>query len=93
MAGIQHAGDIRMGERRQDLPLLEEALALRVAGAWRKQLHGETLGHFAIGALGQIDRAHAAASDQVQQPVGAAAPALTFELRRARGWRRNSTSR
>src|SRR5579863_848609 len=82
MAGIQHASDVRMSQRREDLPLLEEAFALRVARTGREQFHGQALSDFAIGALGQIDRAHAAASDYVQQPVGACAPPLSFKLRK-----------
>jgi len=82
MAGIQHASDVRVSQRCEYLPFLEEPLALRVARARRKQFHGQALGDFAVGAFGQINHAHAAASDHVQQPVGAGAPPLTFEQRK-----------
>src|SRR5713226_3280067 len=82
MPSIQHARDIGMSERGENLPFLQKALALGIAGARWEQLHGQALGHFAVRALGQVDCTHAAASDYVQQPVWPAAPALNFELRK-----------
>ncbi len=78
--GIEHSRDIRVGERSENLPFLQKAFALGVACAWREQFHGQALGHFPVRALGQIYRAHAAASDHVQQLVWPAAPTLRLKL-------------
>src|SRR5206468_12926023 len=65
-AGIQHARDVRMGKRRQNLALLQKPLSLELASAEGQQLDRDTLGYVAINALGQIHSAHASAPDDFQ---------------------------
>ena len=55
-----------MGERGQNLTLLEKAFALRIDGAEGEQFDRHALGYFAVRALSQIYRAHASATDDIQ---------------------------
>jgi hypothetical protein len=69
MSGIQHARDIRMCERSQDLTFLQKAPAVETPRAGWQQFHRDALGYLAIGTLSQIHSSHAAAPDNFHQPV------------------------
>ena len=79
--GVEKAGDVRVRDAGENLPLLQEALALGGAGARRQQLDGDALPHFAVHALGDVDRAHAAAADDLEQAIRSAQPSTVVEPR------------
>ena len=74
-AAVEEPRDVRMVQRGEDLPLVAEAAddQLRVHAA-ADHLDGDRVLEIA-GAPGQIDRAHAAASDAALDHVGADLPA------------------
>jgi len=71
-AAVDQPGDARVTERGQDLTLLlEPQQDLVGVGPRPQQLDGDGLLELTVGALGQIDRAHAAAAQLPQQAPGA----------------------
>jgi hypothetical protein len=87
VSGAQHAGDIRMSERSENLPLLQEVFALSIACARRQQLHSHLLSYLSVGSLSQVHRTHAPAPDHFQQTVWPTAPTAGVEAAEAPGWR------
>lgn len=73
---IQQPRDVRMAQRGKDLPFGAEALLidLRIeAGA--KELERHLLLELTVGALGEEDARHAAATDLPKEAISANAPA------------------
>ena len=74
-AGVEQAGDVRMLQAREDPPLVPEpAQRFRHGQAGRQELHRDLLLELVVAALGQPDRAHAAAADLAHEPVRSDVP-------------------
>ena len=71
-AAVEQAGDVRVVEPGQDLPLGEEAPVdlVRVHPAL-DELEGDPLLELAVGALGEIDHAHPAPCQLAHETIGA----------------------
>jgi hypothetical protein len=71
-AAIEQAGDIRMAQPCEDLPFGAESsgkLGCGVRAAHELDRNEGIV--FAVGALGEVDRAHSAVADQVEETIGA----------------------
>jgi len=76
LAGVEQLDDGGVIEDGEGLALVLEAaedVVVKETGA--NELEGDTLAEFAIGALGEVDGAHAAAADLAKDLVGADAAA------------------
>ena len=61
MAHIQQAGNPRVTQRCENLPLAEKPLPeRRKIGTGSKKLDGDALLEFSVGPLGEVNRAHSA---------------------------------
>jgi hypothetical protein len=73
-AGVVQAGDVRMPQRRQDVPLAREALGKSVDLAARRvteqQLDCDLSRERTIDSVGQPHLGHAAEADVTDQPIG-----------------------
>ena len=71
-SAIQQPSNIRMPQAGQNLPLLAKAFAEEAGGQRQvNQLDGDLLLELPVGAMRQIDGAHAAATQQMIEEVGA----------------------
>src|SRR5580700_6377286 len=71
-SAIEEARDAGMFELREDLTLSAETLIqIRITPGAGDQFNGDALVIFAVGAVGEIDDAHAAASDLFKDGIGA----------------------
>ena len=67
-AAVEQAGDVGMGQLGEHLSFGAKALdGVGVARARSEDLDGDVLPILAVGALGAIDRAHAAASEDAHE--------------------------
>ena len=80
-ADVDEAGDRRVLQAREELGLAEEARPPLGADRAAQQLHGHRLRH-PVGALGAVDRAHAAGAQALEQPEVAVLAAAAVGDRR-----------
>jgi hypothetical protein len=73
-AGVEQAGDVRVLEAREHAPLAQEPLDAPGRGEPAAGDHLERHGEPHVGALGEVDGAHAAAADERPDRVRAEAP-------------------
>ena len=94
---VEQAGDAGMVEAGEDLPLAQEAGVDRArVDAGEDALERHPLLELAVGALGEIDLAHAAAAEQSQQSIATDATAAAVAVAsvcslEGRGDKRRST--
>ncbi len=88
---IEQLRDVRVRQRREDLPLGQEAaMQLVSVSAAAQQLHRDAAAELAVVALGKVDDAHPSASDLPQHLIRADLPASLAigQQRSCRGRRR-----
>lgn len=83
-AAVEQVGNVRVIQRRQNLPFGEEA----VPGVGRREadgeeLQGDPLVELSVGTMSQKDASHASVPQLVDQLVGADAPAFKGLRRRS----------
>src|SRR5436190_14160147 len=82
VTGVQQSRDIRMRQRRQNLPFGKKPLAeRRIVGTGTQQFHGHTLRYFTVDTFGKVYGAHPAASQEVSQAVWPAGQVLLLAPR------------
>ncbi|HKP14267.1 MAG TPA: hypothetical protein VJZ91_19255 [Blastocatellia bacterium] len=84
-AAVQEARDVRVVERGEDLPLAAETAGeVGVGETAPHELERDLLLKLSVRALGEEDRAHPAAAQLAQNPVGPELPVLQLLVRQAR---------
>ena len=73
MTCVEEAGDVRMRQSCQNLPFRQETAAERgIVRAGAQELYRDCLRDLAIDAFGKINGSHAAAAEEILEPVPAA---------------------